>query len=82
MWRVINAQRSGNPSVDDDSWTSVGGPAVETDARHLGGSNILFADGHVKFQSQGQMGPDPARTALAEPYKFKVAVARDDDRVK
>lgn len=81
MWRVINASRSGNPTTDDNTWTSVGGPAAEADARHLGGSNILFADGHVKFQSQGQMGLDPTRTALAEPYKFKIPIARNDDRV-
>ena len=83
MWRVINANQKVNATTDDDKWPGVVGPAAETDSRHLGGSNILYADGHVKSQSQGQMGLDPARAALTnEAYKFKVPVMIDDDRVK
>ena len=82
LWRIINANRIGNPTMDDNTWTSIAGPAAETDARHLGGSNVLFADGHVKFQSQAQLGLDATRSAQALQYQFKIPIALDDDRVK
>jgi len=31
-------------------------------ARHFEGSNIMYVDGHVKFQTQGQMGPTVSGT--------------------
>lgn len=76
MWRIINANNTST------IWYSVGGPADERYSRHLGGSNILFADGHVKSYSQGQMGLDPSRTNPSETYNFKLPIAPDDDRVK
>lgn len=82
MWRVINANRIGSTTSDDNTWTGVGSPAVESDARHMGGSNILFADGHVKFQSQGQMGLDPTRSSQPGSNQFKIAMSPDDDRVR
>lgn len=51
-------------------------------ARHLGGSNIAFADGHVKFYSQGQAGLDPTResqTDLAD--RGRIILRPEDDRV-
>lgn len=53
-WRVINANWTGN------TWYDVRPEVpVESMARHLGGSNICYADGHVKFLQQGRMvSPD------------------------
>ncbi|PQV64878.1 prepilin-type N-terminal cleavage/methylation domain-containing protein [Abditibacterium utsteinense] len=52
-------------------------------ARHFNGSNILFADGHVKFLNQGQMSPDPSRYGQANnDDKYRLPVRPDDDRVK
>ncbi len=48
--RIMNANYIGpNP------WHNPPGTVNETTARHLGGSNIAYADGHVKFMQQGPM---------------------------
>jgi prepilin-type N-terminal cleavage/methylation domain-containing protein/prepilin-type processing-associated H-X9-DG protein len=50
-------------------------------ARHLGGSNIAFVDGHVKFFSQGQAGPDGARGAQADAAdRANIILRPEDDR--
>ncbi len=77
--RIINANTTsyyGAPAAPDESL-----------ARHLNGSNILFADGHVKFFQQGAMYIDPTRTSLPAPYNnavysYKIPYRPDDDRVK
>ncbi len=52
FFRVINSNAPGiNGSSDEVSF----GPATEDWARHFNGSNILFADGHVKFYQQGAL---------------------------
>jgi len=74
QWRIINAN---DPNVYS------GEPTVESYARHLGGSNILFSDGHVKFLSQAQMGPDAARASVPGTWrKFKLPIELADDRIQ
>ncbi|RYX85174.1 DUF1559 domain-containing protein [bacterium] len=80
MARIINANTTTNIY-------GVSGLPNETLARHFNGSNILFADGHVKFLNQGAMTFDPARASLPAPYdndsfRYKVPVRADDDRVR
>lgn len=74
-WRFINAN---NTTL---AWNAVNGPVNVDNSRHLGGSNIAFADGHVKFYSQGQMGPDPTRGNGNSPRAFKIAMDPTDDRL-
>ena len=51
--------------------------------RHFNGSNILFADGHVKFLNQGQMAPDPSRSGQADTRDaYFLPVRPQDDRVR
>jgi len=53
FYRVVNANAAGiNGATDEVSF----GPTNEAYARHFNGSNILFADGHVKFYPQGTLG--------------------------
>jgi prepilin-type N-terminal cleavage/methylation domain-containing protein/prepilin-type processing-associated H-X9-DG protein len=48
--------------------------------RHFEGSNILYVDGHVKFQSQGQMGPTVAGTP--NDLQWGLAFVPTDTRLK
>ncbi|RYF53831.1 MAG: DUF1559 domain-containing protein [Cytophagaceae bacterium] len=55
----------------------------EAFSRHFNGSNVLFADGHVKFLNQGAMGPDASRSAQTNTSdRYRLPVRPDDDRVK
>lgn len=75
--RVYNANHTTEPTYNAPT------PPTETFARHFNGSNILFADGHVKSMNQGQMGPDPSRSTQANgDDRYKLPVRPDDDRVK
>jgi len=75
LWRFIN------PS-NHDRWFDAPRTIEERYARHLNGSNILFADGHVKFYPQGAMGLDPARTNQPEERDLhKIPLRPQDDRV-
>jgi prepilin-type N-terminal cleavage/methylation domain-containing protein/prepilin-type processing-associated H-X9-DG protein len=77
MWRVIKAN---DTTV---AWTATTSPIDERYARHLNGSNIAFADGHVKFYPQGQMGPDPSRSTQANVNdSFKLPIRPQDNRVQ
>jgi prepilin-type processing-associated H-X9-DG protein len=78
MWRVINA------SAYNENAYGMPDRIIESGARHLNGSNILFADGHVKFSPQGQMALDPTRSAVTggQSYQFKIPLRPDDDRVR
>jgi len=70
--RVMNANDSINPY----------GPANRPDptlARHFDGSNILYADGHVKFQKATQIGPT---TAAANDFDYGLVFRPDDPRAK
>jgi prepilin-type N-terminal cleavage/methylation domain-containing protein/prepilin-type processing-associated H-X9-DG protein len=75
MARVLNANTTDNPF--DAPRTP-----DPTKVRHLNGSNILFADGHVKFMNQGAMTLDPARTNADSSYNYRVPLHPDDDRVR
>jgi prepilin-type N-terminal cleavage/methylation domain-containing protein/prepilin-type processing-associated H-X9-DG protein len=75
MARVLNANVTENV-------LGVSATPDPTKARHLGGSNILFADGHVKYKPQGAMSLDPARNFPDWKYNFKDPIVPDDDRVK
>ncbi len=48
--RVVNSNYTGDRTI-------VPFPPDVQYARHFEGSNILYADGHVKYQTQGQMAP-------------------------
>ena len=48
--------------------------------RHLGGSNVAYVDGHVKFGSQGQLGPDPARASEIAANRAKLIINPTDNR--
>lgn len=51
-------------------------------ARHSGGSNILFSDGHAKWYSQGGLDVDPARVGLGDQRWSKIPLRPDDDRAQ
>ncbi len=51
-------------------------------ARHTGGSNIIFGDGHVKWHAQLAMDIDPARYARGDQFWSKMPVHIDDERLK
>ncbi len=79
FWRVINANHNGPRTDGFLPPTTV----VESAARHLNGSNICFADGHVKFYPQGAMGPDAARSGQASAFdRWKLPLRPEDDRVQ
>jgi prepilin-type N-terminal cleavage/methylation domain-containing protein/prepilin-type processing-associated H-X9-DG protein len=77
-----NPYRIANPNHTSDWWN----PPSALDAslaRHLGGSNICFADGHVKFFAQGRMGPDAARASQpVASDRYRLPLRPDDDRVR
>jgi prepilin-type N-terminal cleavage/methylation domain-containing protein/prepilin-type processing-associated H-X9-DG protein len=74
-WRIINSNNTAG-------WTGIAGPSEERFARHLNGSNIAFADGHVKFYPQGQLGIDPSRGDGSSVDHFKLPLRPQDDRVQ
>ncbi len=46
-------------------------------ARHVGGANIVYGDGHAKWHAQGAMNLDPARQAAYPSYlqlQYKIAL--------
>ncbi|RYF63895.1 MAG: DUF1559 domain-containing protein [Cytophagaceae bacterium] len=51
-------------------------------ARHAGGSNILFSDGHAKWHPQGALNVDPARIPLGDQRWSKMPLRPDDDRIQ
>lgn len=52
-------------------------------ARHNGGNTVVFADGHAKWMSQGQMDIDPSLpTSLAAAYRWKLILSPLDPRLK
>jgi prepilin-type processing-associated H-X9-DG protein len=51
--------------------------------RHLGGSTIVYADGHAKWQHQKNLSLDASRPNWYDPsLRFKIPIRPDDDRVK
>jgi prepilin-type N-terminal cleavage/methylation domain-containing protein/prepilin-type processing-associated H-X9-DG protein len=52
-------------------------------ARHTGGSTIVFADGHAKWQAQASMGLDPSRAAVPQWWRrYKLPLDTVDDRLR
>jgi prepilin-type N-terminal cleavage/methylation domain-containing protein/prepilin-type processing-associated H-X9-DG protein len=76
LWNVVNSGYQGDPTAAPTT--------PDPDAtRHLGGSTILYADGHVKWQTQSKLGLDPTRSGYSDPrHKHGVAYTIDDDRVQ
>lgn len=71
--RVINANDSVNPY----------GPSPFADpalSRHFNGSNVLYADGHVKFGIATQLGPQKPPTTFD--FDYGLAFRPDDPRVQ
>lgn len=71
--RVVNANFSnpspyGAPTIPDPAFT-----------RHFEGSNVLYADGHVKYGTATQLGP---QTATAYDFEWGLAFRPDDPRVQ
>ena len=71
-----------NASLKDVPWAGVSQTPDENAARHLGGSNILYLDGHVKWVNQKSMGPDPARTTRPDFQRSFLIYDPADDRVQ
>lgn len=79
LWTVVNAGWQGNITGASDIPSYVD----QNSSRHLGGSNILWGDGHVKWLNQSRIGPDPSRASQSNPrHQWGVAFAVDDDRVQ
>ncbi len=80
--RVVNANNmvanSGSTNATDAAYDCPR-EIKPTAARHFEGSNVLYADGHVKYQSQGQMG---SRTANFFDFDWGLAFRPDDPRVQ
>jgi prepilin-type N-terminal cleavage/methylation domain-containing protein/prepilin-type processing-associated H-X9-DG protein len=70
--RVINANYTVNQ-------TAVPNAPDPTLARHFEGSNILYADGHVKYQTQQQMAP---LVAAPNNYQWGLIYDPNDPRLK
>jgi prepilin-type N-terminal cleavage/methylation domain-containing protein/prepilin-type processing-associated H-X9-DG protein len=51
-------------------------------ARHTGGSNLVFSDGHAKWYSQGGLDADPARVSLGDQRWSKIPLRPDDPRAQ
>ena len=80
--RVVNANNmvanSGSTNATDAAYDC---PVQirPTAARHFEGSNVLYADGHVKYQTQQQMG---SRTSNFFDFDWGLAFRPDDPRVQ
>ncbi len=70
--RIYNANFSG--------WFGAPGAVDPALARHLGGANVCYVDGHVKFGSQGQLGPEPGRETQPASNRAKIIISPTDDR--
>lgn len=74
--RVMNANFTGQP------WDA---PRTRDPkfARHSSsGSNVMFADGHAKFRTQGSIDIVPERKDKGEYFMYGLIVHPDDDRLK
>ena len=61
---------------------SGGNPVNPRFARHFEGSNIAYADGHVKYRLQNTINEDPARTGFGYPFEWKIPLSPEDDRLQ
>lgn len=76
--RVFHPNPTGAPW---DSSETVVNPAF---ARHSGsGSNLVYGDGHAKFNQQGRMVFDNTRAGQADPQdRFGLPMRPEDDRIR
>ena len=80
-WRIINANHRGSDWWHDSTTNTQ--VLEENSSRHLQGSNIAYADGHVKWLPQGRMVLDPARAAQTDSKdRFFIPMRPQDDRVR
>jgi prepilin-type N-terminal cleavage/methylation domain-containing protein/prepilin-type processing-associated H-X9-DG protein len=82
VWRIMNA---GKPTLQPwaDGTNNDSTKPYPEYARHTGGTNVAYGDGHAKFVNQGNMALDPAR--LTKPdvqHRFKIPIKLDDDRIQ
>jgi prepilin-type processing-associated H-X9-DG protein len=76
--RIYNANETGANGF----WGS-DGPVNPSWARHKTGSNIGFADGHVKFLQNSTIGPDPSRASEANTWdRYLLPIRPQDDRLQ
>lgn len=74
--RVYNANQPGD-------WWNAPDAVNEAYARHQGGVNLGYADGHVKSLKQKAMDLDPARAGEARGEdKYKLPVRPEDNRLQ
>jgi prepilin-type N-terminal cleavage/methylation domain-containing protein/prepilin-type processing-associated H-X9-DG protein len=85
MERVMYASKSGSSY---GGWPAPGQPGrIKPEwARHSGGSNVGFGDGHVKWYPQGALDADPERARRPDPntdhYWSKIPLHPDDSRLR
>ena len=74
--RIAMASYQGNPRWFD-GYSAATQRENPNFARHSGGSNILYADGHAKWSAQRALGPDPTIVApYPNAYKLPVSPLR------
>ena len=80
--RVVNANNmvanSGSTNATDAAYDCPR-EIKKNGARHFEGSNVLYADGHVKYQTQGQMG---STTTNFFDFDWGLPFRPDDPRVQ
>jgi prepilin-type processing-associated H-X9-DG protein len=76
--RIMAANWNGSPTA-----IAAGEEVNPQWARHTGGSTIVFADGHAKWQAQASMGLDPSRAAVSQWWRrYKLPLDTADDRLR
>jgi prepilin-type N-terminal cleavage/methylation domain-containing protein/prepilin-type processing-associated H-X9-DG protein len=79
-----DARRVFHPNPTGAPWDSDDRVANPRFARHSGsGSNIVYGDGHAKFQQQGRMVFDPSRANQPDPQdRYLLPMRPQDDRLQ
>ncbi|RYX81022.1 DUF1559 domain-containing protein [bacterium] len=67
-------------NANSDDITSAPLAPIESLARHLGGSNVAYMDGHVKYLQQSKMGPIDVNNINT--WNFNIAYDPSDPRVQ
>ncbi len=70
-------------NANDPGFFFVAAEPTESLARHLGGSNIGYVDGHVKWRNQKSIGPDATRASQANAAdRYFLPLRPADDRLQ
>lgn len=70
-------------NANDPGYFFVAATPTASLARHMGGSNICFADGHVKWRNQTTLGLDPTRSGQADGRdQYLIPMRPQDDRLQ